>query len=212
MSVVWFIRHGESESNANLKTTHPAESALTPQGHEESLKVSSAITQTPDLIVVSSYLRAQQTAVPTINKYPDTPVETWPVEEFTYLDPIVYKNTTGAERWPTAKAYWEKNDPQVKHGGKGESFAELVARVQTLQTRLAQHPADFIVIFSHGLFLRAVLHTYIIGQYEPTPEMMDRYSHFILSAHMANCAILKTTVDADGRFAFSSFDATHLTD
>nr|MBP7045623.1 histidine phosphatase family protein [Chloroflexota bacterium] len=36
MPVVWFIRHGQSESNADLRTSHPADSALTPIGHEES--------------------------------------------------------------------------------------------------------------------------------------------------------------------------------
>lgn len=211
MPVVWFIRHGESESNANLKTTHPAQSALTPQGHEESLKVPLAITQQPDLLVVSPYLRAQQTAVPTQEKFPDASVETWSVEEFTYLDPIEYKDTTGADRWPAAKAYWEDNDPQLKHGGKGESFAELMERVQLLQTRLAQHPSDFIVVFSHGLFLRALLHTQIVGQYDATPEMMERYRHFIWGVHMPNCAILKTTIDANGRFTFSGYDTAHLT-
>jgi 2,3-bisphosphoglycerate-dependent phosphoglycerate mutase len=210
MPVVWFIRHGESESNANLKTTHPAQSALTPRGYEESLKVSLAITHRPDLIVVSPYLRAQQTAVPTLEKFPDTPVETWPVEEFTYLDPIAYEGTTGADRWPAAKAYWEDNDPQLKHGGKGESFAELMARVQALQTRLRQQSADFIVMFSHGLFLRALLHTHILGQHDPTPEMMERYRHFIWGVHMPNCAILKTSVDANGRFLFSGYDTDHL--
>ena len=211
MPVVWFIRHGESESNANLKTTHPAESALTPQGHEESLKVSLAITQQPDLIVVSPYLRAQQTAVPTIKKFPDIPVETWPVEEFSYLHPLVYKNTTGADRWPAAKTYWADNDPQLKHEGEGESFAELMIRVQALQTRLTQHPAAFIVVFSHGLFLRALLHTQLTGNYEPTPELMERYRHFLWAIHIPNCAILKTTVDDNGRFTFSGYDTTHLT-
>lgn len=212
MPVVWFIRHGESESNANLKTSHPARSELTPQGHVESQRVAEAISQPPDLIVVSPYLRAQQTAVPTLQKFPQSPVETWPVEEFSYLHPLQYKDTTGADRWPAAKAYWDENDPQLKHDGEGESFAELMTRVQLCQARLAQIEADFIVVFSHGLFLRALLHTQIIGHYEPTPEMMERYGHFIWSVHMPNCAILKTTLDANGRFTFSGFDTSHLSE
>jgi probable phosphoglycerate mutase len=210
MPVVWFIRHGESESNANLKTIHPAQSALTPQGYEESLKIPQAIMQQPDLIVVSPYKRAQQTAVSTIEKFPDTPVETWPVQEFTYLHPGEYENTTGAERWPAAKAYWEKNDPQMKHGGEGESFAELMARVQAMQIRLAQHPASFIIMFSHGLFLRAVLHANILGHYEPTQEMMERYRHFVWAVNMPNCAILKTIFTENGRFTFAGYDTNHL--
>ncbi|PIE81552.1 MAG: histidine phosphatase family protein [Chloroflexi bacterium] len=211
MPVVWFIRHGESESNANLRTTHPAQSALTPVGRDEAELVVPQIETPPDLIVVSSYLRARQTAVPLIEKFPDTPMETWPVHEFTYLHPLEYKETTGAERWGVAKVYWEENEPQVKHRGEGESFAELMARVEALKMRLAQHPAQFIVVFSHGLFLRALLHVNIVGHSEPTPEMMERYRHFIWSVHMPNCAILKTTVAENGRFTFSGYDTTHLT-
>lgn len=212
MPVVWFIRHGESESNANLKTSHPARSELTPQGYIESESVAEAISQTPDLIVVSPYTRAQQTAVPTLNKFPQSPVETWAVEEFTYLHPSHYKDTTGADRWPAAKAYWEANDPHLMHEGEGESFAELMARVQMVKKQLAQNKADFILVFSHGLFLRALLHTQITGHTEPTPEMMERYRHFLWSVHMPNCAILKTTIDANGRFTFSGFDTSHLSD
>lgn len=211
MPVVWLIRHGESESNANLKTTHPAHSALTERGDEEARRVAQAIAERPDLIVVSPYLRAQQTAVPTLTKFPDTPSATWPVEEFTYLDPIAYKNTTGADRWPAANAYWEQNDPQLKHGGKGESFAELMGRVQGLQTQLRQQAAEFIVLFSHGLFLRAFLFTQILGRHDPSPEMMERYRHFIWGVNMPNCAILKMTIPANGRFTFSGYDTDHLT-
>ena len=211
MPVVWFIRHGESESNANLKTTHPAQSALTLQGRQEAQRVVPAISQRPDLIVVSPYLRARQTAVPTQEKFPNTPVETWPVAEFTYLHPRQYKDTTGAERWTPAKAYWQKNDPQLKDGGEGESFAELLARVEAVKNRLAANPAKFIVMFSHGLFLRALFHAEILQDHEPTPLMMERYSHFVRGVPFPNCAILKTTIDANGRFTFSGYDTDHLT-
>ncbi|MFO7683528.1 MAG: histidine phosphatase family protein [Chloroflexota bacterium] len=211
MPVVWFIRHGESESNANLITTHPALSALTPQGEIEAGQTAAAITTAPDLIVISPYLRAQQTAVPTIHKYPHAPVETWPVEEFTYLHPQHYHNTTGADRWPAAKAYWEENNPVLKDDSEGESFAELMTRVSALQTRLAAHAAAFIAMFSHGMFLRALLLNALINQSEPTPELMQRYYNFLWAVHMPNCAILKTTVDTNGRFTFSGFDTTHLT-
>jgi hypothetical protein len=31
--------------------------------------------------------RTRQTAAPTIARFPDAPVKTWPIEEFTYLQP-----------------------------------------------------------------------------------------------------------------------------
>jgi hypothetical protein len=38
--------------------------------------------------VTSPHLRTQQTTAPTIERFPDVPVEVWPIEEFTYLQPL----------------------------------------------------------------------------------------------------------------------------
>jgi broad specificity phosphatase PhoE len=212
MPVVWFIRHGQSESNADLKTTHPAKSALTGRGVWEASRVATAFRQTPDLIVVSPFLRARQTAVATITQFPHTPVETWSVEEFTYLDPIHYDGTTGADRWPAALAYWERNDPAYKDGGVAESFTDLVARVTAVTAQLQQRPEAFIAVFSHGLFLRALLLSLIGGPAEALSEYMSRYFHFVRALHMPNGSILQATFAPDTLTAFSGFLTTHLVD
>ena len=136
MTKVWFVRHGESISNANLPTETPEGSELTPKGEQEAELAATFFTEAPDLIVTSSYKRAQQKAEPTINRFPIVPVETWPVHEFTYLAPIRYKGTIGDERWEFAKEYWQRCDPQEKEMGTGESFAELLGRVDALVQRL----------------------------------------------------------------------------
>jgi 2,3-bisphosphoglycerate-dependent phosphoglycerate mutase len=212
MPTVWFIRHGQSESNADLITKHPAESALTELGLWEAERVVRAFRRAPDLIVQSPFLRARQTAVPTITQFPHTPVETWPVEEFTYLDPIHYDGTTGAERWPIALTYWERNDPLYKDGGVAESFAELAGRVTAVTTRLQQRPEPFIAIFSHGLFLRTLLLSLIVGQVEGTPDCMRHYAHFIRALHMPNAAILQVNFSPDAPITFTGFRTEHLVD
>ena len=121
MTKFWFIRHGESVSNANLPTKDPALSELTPRGHQEAEYVAQAFNEAPDLIVVSSFLRARQTAVPTQKRFPLVPVVEWPVHEFVYLHPERYNGTTGSERAPFAQAYWERNDPFENEYGGGES-------------------------------------------------------------------------------------------
>lgn len=211
MPTVWFIRHGQSESNADLKTTHPAESALTDLGLWEAERVAKAFRRAPDLIVLSPFLRARQTAVPTLTQFPHIPVETWPVEEFTYLDPIHYDGTTGVDRWPVALAYWERNDPDYKDGGVAESFAELVGRVTAVATRLQQRQESFIAIFSHGLFLRALLLYFILDQTEPTADWMRQYAYFIRALHMPNGAILQATFTPDAPITFTGFLTDHLT-
>ena len=207
---VWFIRHGESVSNANLPTTHPAESALTAKGHREAEYVAQAFTRKPDLIVVSPYIRAQQTAVPTINRFNPVPVAEWPVYEFSYLHPEKYNGTTGDERWPDAQAYWHRMNPLENEGGEGESFAEMLARVQEMEAKLQAAPEPFIAIFSHGLFLRAFLWMSLTGFREATRRSMERYLFFSRGIPLPNGAIMKMRYEADGRISFSPFDTAHI--
>lgn len=207
---VWFIRHGESVSNANLPTTHPAASELTEKGHREAEHVAQAFTHKPDLIVVSPYIRARQTAVPTINRFDPVNVTEWPIHEFSYLHPERYKGTTGHDRWPEAKAYWERMNPLEKEGNEGESFTELLVRVLAMEEQLRQTPEEFIAIFSHGLFLRAFLWVMLTGIREATNRAMEKYLFFSRGISMPNGSILKTRFESDGRILFSPFDTTHL--
>lgn len=207
---VWFIRHGESVSNANLPTRHPAESELTEKGHREAAYIAQAFTCKPDLIVVSPFIRARQTAVPTINRFHPVPVAEWPIFEFSYLHPEKYNGTTGDQRWPDAMAYWDRMDPQEKEGGAGESFAEMLVRVQAMETTLQAAPESFIAVFSHGLFLRAFLWMCLTGLREPTNRAMERYLLFSRGITMPNGSILKVRFEPDGRLFFSPFDTAHL--
>lgn len=207
---VWFIRHGESVSNANLPTTHPAESELTEKGHREAAYIAQAFTRKPDLIVVSPYIRARQTAVPTIHRFNPVPVAEWPIFEFSYLHPQKYNGTTGEQRWPDARAYWERMDPLENEGGAGESFAEMLARVQEMEAKLQAAPEPFIAIFSHGLFLRAFLWMSLTGFRAATSRAMERYLHFSRGIAMPNGSIMKMRFEADGRLFFSPFDTNHI--
>lgn len=211
MPTVWFIRHGESISNANLRTKHPAQSELTPKGVAEAARVVTAFDRKPDLIVVSEYVRTWQTAVPTIEYFKPIKVEEWPVYEFTYLHPERYNGTTGSERGPVAHAYWDRNDPFEKEMAEGESFAELMERVEGLNARLREQTADFIAVFTHGLFVRAFLWMWLVGDATPTARNMNRYRHFIQAVHLGNTAIVKTVFPPEGPIQLIDIDTTHLT-
>lgn len=211
MPKIWFIRHGESISNANLPTTHPAQSELTAVGEQESRLIANAFTQKPDLIVASSMVRAQQTAAPTIARFYPIAQEEWAVHEFTYLAPDRYAGTTLDDRRPFAREYWERSDPFYKDGDVGESFAELMGRVSEAIARGHRYAASFIVVFSHGLFLGALFWSLLTGITEATPETMRQYSFFVRSVKFPNASILKTTFDGNGRVHFTAgFDTVHL--
>lgn len=210
MSTFWFIRHGESESNANMRTVHPARSALTARGKMEASAVVDAFSEKPSLIVSSPYLRAQQTAEPLRHHFNPLPYREWAVEEFTYLSPVRYLHTTGTERWPYVVEYWKRNDPHFKDGDEGESFAELMGRVKATISRLQEQTADKLVIFSHGLFLSALLLHSLTGITATTPDAMIRFRRFARAMQIPNCSILKASTAADGALLFAGFDTAHL--
>lgn len=219
MAEVWFIRHGESTSNANLVTTHPALSPLTAKGEAEALLIPRAFNgRKPNLIVTSPYLRAEQTAVPTLTHFAPIAHETWPVQEFTYLASSRYSGTTGDQRAPFAQAYWERNDPNEQEGGEGESFRDCLARVHATLTRLRQHEAEFIAVFTHGLFVRLLLWAALTNTTSGSQSRahvssgsQSRAHAFIRAVRMPNAAICMTHLGNNGRFYFSNFQTEHLT-
>lgn len=102
---IYCYRHGESAANAGAAnagaaTSDPALIPLTELGHEQAQALAATINTMPDLLVVSPFLRAQQTAVPLQQRYPQTQVVSWPVQEFTYLSPAKSAGTTAAQRRP----------------------------------------------------------------------------------------------------------------
>lgn len=100
MLTVRFIRHAESAANAGAATSDPASIPLTPRGHDQALAGSDSFSAAPDLIICSPFLRVQQTAAPTCVRFTAAPVQTWAVQEFTYLAPARCAHTTAEQRRP----------------------------------------------------------------------------------------------------------------
>jgi broad specificity phosphatase PhoE len=102
------------------------------------------VAEPPALFVTSPYLRTQQTAAPLLAKFPDVPVEIWPIQEFDCLLPEQCIGTTVEQRRSWVKAYWESLDEDFVHGK-----ARIVSCVHTLAE-------DFIVVFAHGHVMRLI--------------------------------------------------------
>lgn len=154
---VTFIRHGQSTGNAGLPCDDLALIELTEKGWRQARQVSDAWTEPPSLVVTSPYLRTQQTAQPTIDRFPTVPVEVWPIQEFTYLRPSRWNGTLSAERQPHIEEYWQAHDPELCDGAGAESFATLLRRAEDAIRRLEGQPkGGKVLVFSHGQFIQAV--------------------------------------------------------
>lgn len=152
------IRHGESESNASLRTANAGNISLTAKGHAQSRAVAASLSVRPDLIVTSAFLRARQTAAPLCERYPDVPFETWAVQEYVYID-FGDTPTNRSERKPVTDAFWRCCDPLEKRGPMAESFVQFWNRCIDFDYRVRQfagtHAGKHLVVFTHGYFIQA---------------------------------------------------------
>ena len=167
-----FIRHGQSTGNAGVPCHDLASIELTDLGHEQARDIAGSWTEAPSLIVTSPYLRTRQTAAPTMERFPDVPVEVWPIEEFTYLQPSRWNGTRSAERMPYLERYWAAADPDYCDGEGAESFATLLRRAEAALARLLAHAPGAVYVFSHGQFIQAVRSVVTETQWDDRGKML----------------------------------------
>ena len=186
---VWLIRHGQSESNAGLPSTDWRAIPLTGLGQRQAEHVAGVFAEPPRLIVASPYLRARLTAQPTIERYPGTAFEEWPVQEFSYLGPTG-RPTTSHERESEVRAYWERADPRLAEPG-AESFTGLIGRVSSFLGRLGERDTGPVAVFTHGIFMRAVAWFLLTGVADPGPGDMRQFRDFTSLYPVPNCGVME---------------------
>jgi hypothetical protein len=114
-------------------------------------------------------------------------METWPVQEFTYLEPARCVNTSVAQRRSWVREYWNQANPSFVDGYGAESFLEFVSRAEAFLRRLAAHPAEDIVVFSHGQFINAVAWLIERQPTEIDSHAMVDWREYEIANHVENC-------------------------
>ncbi len=186
----WLIRHGQSTANAGLPTRETGDAPLTELGRSQAQAAAARVEHRPDLLIVSPFRRARETAAPILARWPGVRQETWPIQEITYLSPILCQGTTVETRRPMVDMFWRRGDPHYVHGPGAESFAAFVGRVQAFHDRLASLSEDFVVAVGHGQFFRATLHGMAAG-FATTAEWMARFRAVETGDPMTNGATIE---------------------
>ncbi|MBI3440840.1 MAG: histidine phosphatase family protein [Proteobacteria bacterium] len=195
MAEVWFIRHGESMSNAGHVVENTATVPLTTRGQAQAIEISKAFTTAPDLVVVTPYMRTQQTAAPTLERFPSTRREIWPLQEFACLSFANYTNTTSLQRAPRVLSYWQRLDPDHIDGAGAESFNMMLSRIRTGLNRLQSAPESFIAVFAHGRIMHTLRFLLECPQLSPR-ELMAALRVYVAHNEIDNGAIIRITADA----------------
>ncbi|MEM6926042.1 MAG: histidine phosphatase family protein [Myxococcota bacterium] len=157
MRTVYFVRHGQTDWNAEGRVQGRLESTLTPLGRGQARATAERIaTLGVDGIVASTALRARQSAeilaelTGLVPRYDERLVE-WDAGEWSghlYAELV--------ERWSDAFAAWT-DDPWTVPAPGGETFADLVHRGRpALNEVLASGVARVAIVF-HGFIGRALL-------------------------------------------------------
>ena len=157
MKSIEFLRHAESAANAGLPSSDPSAIPLTAAGRFAAESAANDYDgPTPNLIVVSPFRRAQETAAPFRRRFAIALVEEWPVQEFTYCARRC--GTSSAEdRRPLVEAYWGTATPETNDGPGAESFQDFIARVQTALEKLRNHSEQSILVVCHEMVIKAAM-------------------------------------------------------
>jgi probable phosphoglycerate mutase len=150
------VRHGQSVTNAGGRAADQVSNPLTELGRAQSREFAQRFDCKPTLFVVSPFLRARQTSEPLRGRFPDVPVEEWPIHEFSFLNPALHRGTSEADRESHVVAYWRREDPAHSDGPEAESFTFFLDRAREAIRRLvSSNPGGCVVVFTHGFFMQA---------------------------------------------------------
>lgn len=190
MNGIWLTRHGQSTENTGQRGIGLGLAPLTAEGGRQARALADALPAAPDLVVASTFRRSRDTAAALLERFPGTPLETWPVQEFSYLDPACYDGNSLEERRPAMQDYWSRLDPEFRHGPGAETFLDLLGRARQTLERLRQ-ARGFTVVVSHGQFLRAVLLGLGQGLDSPADVLMRRFQGLRQALVLPNCCVIR---------------------
>lgn len=188
-----FIRHAESFANAGGVTMPNAEIPLSDEGRRQAQRLADMLDLKPSRVVVSSFLRARQTAQPFCERLSIEPIVHPLIHEVSVIDPALIDGMNLEQRRPVVDAYWREANPDKRAGTNAETFHEFSARVLAFQDEMDSLP-DRTVIFGHGIWLALLLWS-LSGKPMRGSEAMKDFREFQLGFHVPNCAIFKFDKD-----------------
>ncbi|CAN5727256.1 histidine phosphatase family protein [soil metagenome] len=192
MKTVYFVRHGQSEGNANIHKQQTSETALTEKGREQARTAAEHLARLPlQAIVSSTYIRARSTA-----EY---------IHEATGL-PELFSDLFVEWRRPTVQLmrgrfhpYWmwaqvlillNRNRSSYRYSDE-ETIDELFLRAQAALSYLENMSEEVIVVVTHGAFMRT-LYSHITYGNQLTAKL---YVKTIRGMFLRNTALMVATYD-----------------
>lgn len=160
MTILYFVRHGQTIWNQEHRMQGFKNSALTPRGLQQADQLGQHLTKLPkiDRILVSPSPRAQQTAQH-LNAQIKRPITTVP--EFQELNMGCWEGQTHQAIQQASPVEWQRfwHDPTAFEAlNGGETFSQLQQRAQRgFERSLQVYPKETLLIVAHRVTLRVLL-------------------------------------------------------
>ena len=164
MKTIYFVRHGQSESNIGL--AHGAESPLTARGQKQAQFMGVRAAELPiDCIIASTMTRARQTAAIIASCVGKEVADT--------SDLLVECRRTSEHKGKShhdpesmridKEIYAHFTEPGYRYLDE-ENFDDLKWRAGEALAYLESRPEDHIMVITHGLFLRVLMSRALFGE------------------------------------------------
>lgn len=210
MKTVYFVRHGESESNAG-SVQKGGDSALTEKGRGQARLVAERCAHLPcDLLVASTLRRATETAG-VIGQKIEKDVESSDlfVERRRASEQIDLSKTDPL--WlEIEKSIYDNYSVPGYHYSDEENFEDLRERANEAWTYLERRSEENIIVVTHGMFMRIMTACAVMG-----PDVAGVEGEmFVNKFHTANTGITIFKHDEQSRrtpwFLWVWNDQAHL--
>ncbi|MBI2036939.1 MAG: histidine phosphatase family protein [Candidatus Liptonbacteria bacterium] len=178
--LVYFVRHGESEFNAQHLHQHP-EVPLSELGRKQAGFLAERLARVPfDAVLASPYLRAKETAL-IINKGIGKPIEELDILVELRRPSEIEGRPSRAPEVETIKDLiienYEKGDDVWRYSDE-ENFYEFRARALELLRRLESRTEKHILAVSHGAFIKMTLAAALFGPAVAPRDFLRFYHGF----------------------------------
>jgi 2,3-bisphosphoglycerate-dependent phosphoglycerate mutase len=200
MTLLTFIRHGETDWNLQQRFQGQIDVPLNATGHAQAARLAARLAAAPpDLLFSSDLLRARDTAAPLASAWalPALPLPALREQRFGVLEGLDVP-TIQAEH-PALWAAWLVHEADFALPG-GESLRQFHGRVlAAVQALAAQHAGRHLAVVTHGGVL----------------DMLWRSAHGLPLDGLRSCAIPNTGINrlrwVDGRLLIDDWaDDAHL--
>src|SRR3989344_1377412 len=199
MKTIYFVRHGQSEGNAN-RITQGSEPPLTLRGREQAAIVRDRATRLPiEKIISSTMARARETTAVILEKV---------------VVPVEYSDLFVERRRPSEMFGVAFDDPralemdiQLKKNfhiegarlSDEEIFIDIKKRACLALEHLARQKHDHVLVVTHGFFLRVLVAYLFFGEGLNSHECRQ----FIHLTHTTNTGITIFNFHGEGKSKWS---------